>query len=70
MYYSAKVSGVPGNKDRKCVGAAHAKSVDGPYTPQATPLACPSEGVIGPSGFEHNGQRYLLYKIGGHFDKT
>ena len=70
MYYSAKVSSVPGNKDRKCVGAAHATSVDGPYHAQEKALACPSEGVIGPSGVEFNGNRYLLYKIGGHFDKT
>ena len=70
MYYSAKAPSVPGNKDRKCVGVAHASSVMGPYKALEKALACPSEGVIGPSGVEFNGQRYLLYKIGGHFDKT
>lgn len=70
MYYSAKVKGVQENADRKCGGAAHATSVQGPYQPEDKPLACPSEGVVGPSGFQHNGKNYLLYKIGGHFNKT
>lgn len=70
MYYSAKAPSVPGNKDRKCVGVATSSSVTGPYKPLPHPLACPSEGVIGASGFQHAGHNYLLYKIGGHFDKT
>ena len=70
MYYSAKAPSVPGNKDRKCVGAATSPNVTGPYTAMPHALACPSEGVIGASGFQHGGHNYLLYKIGGHFDKT
>jgi len=48
-----------------CVGAATSSKILGPYTPQTIPLVCPVSlgGAIDASGFEDNGQRYIVYKI-------
>ncbi len=66
LYYSARVAG---NARYHCIGAATSKSVLGPYTAQASPLACDTSkgGAIDPSGFrDANGNRYVIYKIDGN----
>ncbi|KAI5212405.1 glycoside hydrolase family 43 protein [Aureobasidium subglaciale EXF-2481] len=66
MTYSAAVKGKPG---KHCLGAAVASQPQGPYTPQATPLACPlSEGgAIDSDNFmDIDGTQYVLYKIDGN----
>ena len=52
------------------MGAATATTITGPYTPQPTPFICPPQGAIDGQGFEHNSKRYLVHKIGGHFDSN
>jgi beta-xylosidase len=66
LTYSAAVKGSPG---KHCVGAAIASKPQGPYTPYATPLACPLDqgGAIDSAAFKDvNGTQYLLYKIDGN----
>jgi beta-xylosidase len=69
LYYSGEVKASPAHH---CIGAATATLVMGPYTPQATPLACPDSatlgGAIDPDGFfdESTGRRYVSYKVDGN----
>jgi beta-xylosidase len=52
-----------------CVGAATADNILGPYTDQASPIACPLSqgGAIDPSGFtDADGTYYVVYKIDGN----
>lgn len=66
LTYSAAVKGSPG---KHCVGAALASQPQGPYTPQATPLACPLNqgGAIDSSAFKDiDGTQYLVYKVDGN----
>ncbi|KKY18167.1 hypothetical protein UCRPC4_g05117 [Phaeomoniella chlamydospora] len=66
LYYAAELA----DHSTHCVGAATASSPRGPYTPQSSPLICPSAsvgGAIDPSGFlDTDGTRYILYKIDGN----
>ncbi len=66
MYYCA-VSGTNGNKH--CIAAATSSSIEGPYTPEADPIACHTDegGAIDPMGFQdEDGTRYVLYKVDGN----
>jgi beta-xylosidase len=69
MYYCDDLKSSPAHH---CVGAATAKSVMGPYIPQANPLACPDPhtlgGAIDPDGFldESTGRRWITYKVDGN----
>lgn len=52
-----------------CVGTATADNILGPYTAQASALACPLSqgGAIDPSGFtDTDGTHYVVYKIDGN----
>ena len=67
LYYIA----VPTDSNRKehCIGCAFSPNITGPFTPQSTPLLCPSAmaGTAGPNGFTHAGERYLVFKnASGH----
>jgi len=51
------------------VGAASSDTILGPYTAEASPLACPlsQSGAIDPSGFRDvDGSHYVVYKIYGN----
>lgn len=66
LHYSASVLG---NESKHCIGAAVASTPQGPYTPQATPLACPLDqgGAIDSSPFQDvDGTYYVVYKIDGN----
>jgi hypothetical protein len=69
LYYAGQIKSSPAHH---CVGVATATSVMGPYTPQATPFACPDPatlgGAIDPDGFldESTGRRYVTYKVDGN----
>lgn len=66
MYYSASTVQ---DTSKHCVGAAVSKSPLGPYTPTSDqPLVCPLSqgGAIDASGFNDNGQRYIMYKVDGN----
>ena len=66
MYYSDEFALSPAHH---CVGVATSKTVTGPYTAAANPLACPlSEGgAIDPDGFQDvDGKRYVTYKVDGN----
>ena len=69
LYYSDDLKSSPAHH---CVGAATATSVMGPYTPQATPFACPDPdtlgGAIDPDGFldDSTGRRWVVYKVDGN----
>lgn len=66
MYYSA-ISGT--NENRHCVAAATSSSIEGPYTPEADPIACHTDqgGAIDPMGFQdEDGTRYVVYKVDGN----
>lgn len=69
LYYCDDVKSSPAHH---CVGAATSKSIMGPYTPQAKPLACPDldtlGGAIDPDGFfdESTGKRWITYKVDGN----
>ena len=62
MYYSASTAA---NPRLHCVGVATADNVLGPYVPQDEPIICPTEqgGAIDASGYECDGQRYVVYKV-------
>ena len=62
MYYSATIVA---DLRLHCVGAAKASNVLGPYVPLDEPFVCPTEqgGAIDASGYEADGQRYVLYKV-------
>lgn len=62
MYYSATIVA---DLRLHCVGAAKASNVLGPYVPQDEPFTCPTDqgGAIDASGYEADGQRYVLYKV-------
>ena len=68
MYYSGQL----GNETAfHCIGTAvSTTSILGPYTPAATPFACPPKqgGAIDPAGFYDvsTGRRYVLYKMDGN----
>jgi len=67
MYYSGEA---PGGGGRHCIGVAISRDVLGPYTPQATPFACPLDrgGAIDASGFLDTAtrRRYVVYKVDGN----
>ncbi|KUI66274.1 Extracellular endo-alpha-(1-_5)-L-arabinanase 1 [Cytospora mali] len=67
MYYSAVVAD---NTSFHCIGAATADTIEGPYTPVDTSLACPTDqgGAIDPSGYwdEASSTRWLVYKVDGN----
>jgi beta-xylosidase len=66
MYYSATPKG---RSDRHCVGTAVATNPQGPYTPQATAIACAYDkgGAIDPAGIrDSDGTYYVVYKIDGN----
>ncbi|KAJ9612554.1 hypothetical protein H2200_004151 [Cladophialophora chaetospira] len=69
LYYADNLVSSPAHH---CVGAATSKNVLGPYTPGATPFACPDPnglgGAIDPDGFldESTGKRYVVYKVDGN----
>lgn len=69
LYYAGEIKASP---NHHCIGAATATSVMGPYTPQATPFACPDPatlgGAIDPDGFfdESTGRRWVSYKVDGN----
>ncbi|EME81830.1 glycoside hydrolase family 43 protein [Pseudocercospora fijiensis CIRAD86] len=66
MYYSASTKA---DSSKHCVGAATSRTVRGPYIPTSSePLFCPlSEGgAIDASGYNDDGQRYIVYKIDGN----
>lgn len=62
MYYCATTAA---DFERHCVGAAFSQNILGPYIPQEDALICPMSqgGAIDASGFDDNGQRYIVYKI-------
>lgn len=68
MYYSGQL----GNDTAyHCIGTAvSTTSILGPYTPAATPFACPLRqgGAIDPAGYYDalTGRRYVLYKVDGN----
>ena len=66
MYYSTRhFSAIR----HQCIGAATSKTIEGPYTPQATPIICPLSqgGAIDPDGFrDSDGKRYIVYKVDGN----
>lgn len=66
MYYSATSTDKSGHH---CVGAATSDTVDGPYQPVDTALACPlaQGGAIDPSGFvDKDGSVWVVYKVDGN----
>ncbi len=69
LYYADNVVYSPAHH---CVGAATSQTIMGPYTPLATPFACPDVnalgGAIDPDGFfdEATGKRYVVYKVDGN----
>jgi len=65
MYYTATTA----DGSTHCVGAATASSIEGPYTPEQTTIACPASqgGAIDPAGFlDTDGTRYVVYKVDGN----
>lgn len=67
MYYAATAAASTSGKH--CVGAATSANVTGPYIPQAAAMFCNLTvgGAIDPAGFrDHNGQRYVVYKVDGN----
>ncbi|KAK5166093.1 uncharacterized protein LTR77_008354 [Saxophila tyrrhenica] len=65
MYYAATTADYP---NIHCIGAATSDTVLGPYVAQKSPLICPVSlgGAIDASGYDDNGQRYIVYKIDGN----
>jgi beta-xylosidase len=66
LYYTAESSQ---DAPHHCVGTATSATIEGPYTPASTPLACPLDqgGAIDPSGFtDTDGKHYVVYKIDGN----
>lgn len=66
MYYSATTTS---DTSKHCVGAATASSVTGPYTAVgSTALICPLSqgGAIDASGYNDNGNQYIVYKVDGN----
>ncbi|KAL1297528.1 hypothetical protein AAFC00_006100 [Neodothiora populina] len=66
LHYSAAVRG---DTSKHCIGAATANNPAGPYTPRATPLACPLDqgGAIDSSAFKDvDGTYYVTYKVDGN----
>ena len=66
LYYSALKS--LKNGKQHCVGAATGDNPLGPFEPMDEPLICPEQGSIDVRPFSHDGKRYLVYKVGGHFN--
>jgi len=65
MYYTAHNV----NPDTQCIGTATSTNPMGPYTPQATSLACPASegGAIDPAGFrDDDGTYWVVYKVDGN----
>ncbi|KAL2128550.1 hypothetical protein VTI74DRAFT_9022 [Chaetomium olivicolor] len=67
LYYAAALPQPHGRY--KCIGAATAPNITGPYEPSETPIVCPVRdgGAIDASGFrdEADGSRWILYKVDG-----
>lgn len=65
MYFSASTSE---NTSVHCVGTATSSSIEGPYTPRDSPLACPADkgGAIDPDGYDDDGTLYVTYKVDGN----
>jgi hypothetical protein len=61
-YFSASSAEQP---KKHCVGVARSTDILGPYDPQASPMICPLSrgGAIDASGYNDNGQRYVVYKV-------
>jgi len=61
---------LPNHNPPHCIGAATAPSIQGPYNPLPTPLACPvsAGGAIDAAAFTdpHDNTPYLLYKVDGN----
>ncbi|KAF2231542.1 glycoside hydrolase family 43 protein, partial [Viridothelium virens] len=70
LYYTACINKQTPHKNTKCVGAATSKTIEGPYTPEAAPLAChlSQGGAIDISGFHDptTHDQYVLYKVDGN----
>lgn len=67
MYYADEIATNPAHH---CVGVATSQTVTGPYTPVATPFACPLSqgGAIDADGYQDptDGTRYVVYKVDGN----
>lgn len=66
LYYTARHAQ---QTNQHCVGTATSDTVLGPYTPQASPIACPlsAGGAIDPAGFtDTDGTHYVVYKVDGN----
>ncbi|MFF4578845.1 glycoside hydrolase family 43 protein [Streptomyces sp. NPDC001373] len=64
LYYTARDRA----GGRQCIGAARSESPDGPFTPAAEPLVCPTDrgGAIDASSFTEGHRRYVLWKNDGN----
>ncbi|KAL0259194.1 hypothetical protein SLS55_006699 [Diplodia seriata] len=65
MYFAASRAGT----SLHCTGVATSSNIEGPYTAQSDPWACPTDqgGAIDASGFlDSDGSRYVTYKIDGN----
>jgi len=66
LYYTAEHAQ---QTAKHCVGTATSDTILGPYTAQASALACPLSqgGAIDPSGFtDTDGTHYVVYKVDGN----
>ncbi|KAL2846147.1 glycosyl hydrolase [Aspergillus pseudoustus] len=65
LYFTA----IADNGGKHCIGAATSSSIEGPYTGEASAIACHTDegGAIDPSGFrDADGTRYVVYKVDGN----
>jgi arabinan endo-1,5-alpha-L-arabinosidase len=67
-HYVAYFTGESKSRNRKCIGAAHAPSPEGPWTDLGHPLVCDGHfGLIDPNVFtDAKGRHFLYYKIDGN----